>query len=143
MMPMREGSSPRSAASFLVVEVLSYRGYLKAVGVIAHIRTAREDYLHGLGREGVRDMPLYIRETLVVLGVGHGSIGPYADLLRARLLVPDAVHNLHLGSNLAHESHLPHELHASLQAIDSVALVGVEMQLGGDSHSPQLSVDEG
>lgn len=90
------------------------------------------------------NVPLKIRRALLLPGVRHLAFRPYIllGMSSAGLIGSKAGHQVHLGLESPHKTHLAHKFHTALEAEGSVALVGIEMQLGRDAHTAQLSVNQ-
>ena len=127
------------------VQVAARRGDLEGVRVVGHVGAAGVDDLDGAGLAHRGDVPLDVGLALVVARVGHFPFGPdvLADQLRPVGVAGETALQRHFRLQGAQEAHLPQEFDAALEAVGAVALVRVEVQLGGDLHPAQLAVHEG
>ena len=128
----------------LGVEVAAYGSNLESVGIVAGVGASGVDDLDGVGAALMREVPLDVGLALVLLAVGHLAFGPYILLGIACAVVIGRIpfHEVLLRGDGAEETHLGHELYRTLESEGSVALVGVEMEFGGNLHAAELPVNQ-
>ena len=129
----------------LLVQVAPRRGDFETAGAGAAVAAARPDHLDGARREVRGDVPLHVRHALVRLHARNRGSAPDLDhLVRgARRVGGVAVHERDLGLQFAEKAHLAQELDGAVETVSAVALVGIDVDFGGDLALAQLAVHAG
>ena len=129
----------------LLIQILPDRNDLKAIGIIAGVSTSGIDDLDRRRLKDSGNMPLDVGLALVRLRIRHLAFRPdvFHRLCDTRNISREAGHDILRLLKRPEEAHLGHELYSSLKPESAVALTGIKMQLGGNTHPAKLPVDLG